>query len=365
MYLKELTIQHCRCIEHCHIDLSPQINVLVGDNASGKSSFLEALSLLSRGRSFRTPRIREVIQHGSNEVLVSGKVQVQQPESCYPVGIAKTATSSKIRINHEDIQQQAKLSRHVPLSLIHPEALNIITGAPSLRRALLDWITFYCETEFHSVWKTYQRILKQRNACLRDEQQQYALTYWTEQLVQYQPQIMQFRQQSLNALKQGLLHYHDLLKSLGNLEIKLSTGFPQHVDNFDQEKMLSFLNMKKKNEINHGVSLYGAHRADMHLFLDDLPVDKVASRGQLKLLGMALTLAQNQAVTDQVQQKGIIAVDDLASELDNNAQDVLFQALQQTEQQLIITGTSVPPMDINKQEAEMFHVKHGCISAWQ
>lgn len=362
--MQQLQIQHCRCIEACQLELSPNINILLGDNASGKSSFLEAISVLSRGRSFRTQHIRDVIQHNYNEMVVAGKI-VSNSDQNYPIGISKTREKTKIRINHEDIQQQAELSRHLPLSVIHPDTIELITGSPAVRRALLDWITFYRDIEFQTLWKSYQRILKQRNVCLRDETQRYALSYWTEQLVQLQPKIAQLRQQALIALQQTLEQYQNLLKPLGLLEIKLSTGFPQHVDNFDTNKLLSFFKEKEKYEIKQGFTVYGVHRSDVHFYLDDLPVDKIASRGQMKLLGIVLSLAKSHSITDNDEQRGIIGIDDLASELDDNTQAVLFETLQATKQQLIITGTRLPPIDISKHNVEMFHVKHGAISTWQ
>ncbi|MEZ5477392.1 MAG: AAA family ATPase [Thiolinea sp.] len=131
MWLRELHIENCRLIDSLSTVWSPRVNWLIGANASGKSSILEALAILSRGRSFRTPRIQEVIRHGTKELTVAGKLcnEDNEPAEAYPLGISKTAQQTRIRINHADVAQQAELSRHLPLTLIHPGSLDITSGS--------------------------------------------------------------------------------------------------------------------------------------------------------------------------------------------------------------------------------------------
>ena len=127
MYLEQLTIENCRSIRHSQLTLSPYVNLIIGDNAAGKSSVLEAVHILSTGRSFRTSRIQDVIQHEKNHILVAAKLKLDSYTQSYPLGIQKTAKSTHIRINHQDVKQQSELSRHVPFAVIHPETLSLIT----------------------------------------------------------------------------------------------------------------------------------------------------------------------------------------------------------------------------------------------
>ncbi len=365
MWLKQLSVENCRVIEQVNLTLSPQTNLLIGDNASGKSSLLEALSILSRGRSFRSPRIQEIIRHGKKTLTVAGKVHNNETGAEYPIGISKTTDETRIRINHADISQQAELSSHLPLTVIHPDTLDILSGSPSQRRALLDWVAFYRSADFHQDWRNYQRVLKQRNVCLRDEQQRFALQHWTEQLAELQPSIHRARCDALNALELTLEQLDTLFTHTGTPVLKLYSGFPNTVKADDYESILRFLKSRQEHETQHGMSLYGCHRGDLQVTLDGVLAARYASRGQLKMLGVALLLAQSQAITTDVQKRGIIAIDDLISELDVENQALLYQVLQQTDQQLIVTGTQHPGDEHLMDTGKTFHVEHGTFNERQ
>lgn len=367
MHLEQITIENCRSIRQSTLSLSPWINFIRGDNAAGKSSVLEAIHILSTGRSFRTPRIQEVIQHGKSHVLVAAKLI---PESYsptypqgYPLGIQKTARTTHIRINHQDVKQQSELSRHLPFAIIHPETLSLITGGPTVRRALVDWVAFYRSTEFHDLWRQYQRILQQRNACLRDSAQRYALSYWTEQLVKLVPILHKKRLETLKWLGLGLDRYKHLIASMGILELKLTSGFPAYLDTTQPQEMLYFLKSKEQQEIAQGFTLYGAHRVDLHIQLAGQLAERVASRGELKLLSIAFLLAKSYAIADQAPERGLIGVDDLAAELDDTNQILLYETLLTTQQQLVITGTRLPTLlNLAATQAHLFKVQHGVVT---
>jgi DNA replication and repair protein RecF len=363
VWISKLDIQHCRVISQITLELSQHTNIIYGDNASGKSSILEALTILSRGRSFRTPRILEVIQRSCNELIVGARIEQGITGLTYPIGISKSQTNSRIRINHADVLLQSELSTHIPLTLIHPNSIELLTGSPQERRAFLDWIAFYRFPEFNNLWKTYQQVIKQRNACLRYIKQRYALSYWTQQLVGLQADLYKYRQKALELLNKSLISVDNLLINLGKPDFLLTTGFPQGVDIFKVDAVYNFFQDKKESEIKQGFTLYGAHKADFHVLLENLPVSRVASRGQLKLLAMVLLLAQSHAISDETAKRGIIAVDDLASELDATNQELLYAALSQTQQQLLITGTRLEPLAQSMEDACLFHVKQGQLLA--
>ncbi|MBO0612458.1 DNA replication/repair protein RecF [Thiothrix fructosivorans] len=363
MWISRLNVQHCRVIHSTALALSAHANVLYGDNASGKSSLLEALAVLSRGRSFRTPRIAEVITRGENELTVAASVEQGIILQSYPLGITKSAAETRIRINHADVQQQAELSTHVPLTLIHPGSVELLTGSPTARRAFLDWIAFYRFAEFNRAWRDYQRVLKQRNACLRDSKQRQALPQWTRQLIALQPILWRYRMDALTALQTVLQDCAELLSAVSYPQLVLSSGFPVGINPQDESQIAQFLSEKTEQECKQGFTLYGAHRADLHILLEGVPALRIASRGQLKVLAVALLLAQSHAIADNATKRGIIAIDDLASELDEQNQQALYNTLRTTQQQLIITGTHHQPLKNWVADAQAFQVKHGQVFA--
>ena len=177
MWIKNITINNCRSLKSVSLELSSDLNMIVGPNASGKTSLLEALNILSKGRSFRTSHIDEVITETKESVLISaaivdngelkheGKPKVKKTTS--QIGIEKSKTKTKIRINKQDVYTQAELSSHLPITVIHPNSIDLITGSPAVRRSYLDWIAFYIYPDFLKQWKKYQHILRQRNICLK------------------------------------------------------------------------------------------------------------------------------------------------------------------------------------------------------
>lgn len=359
MWLSRLGVRNCRRIAEAELALGRHANILYGGNAAGKSSLLEALSILSRGRSFRTPRTAEVLRRGASELQVTGTVEEGVAGSGYPVGISKGGQHTRIRINHADVAQLAELSSHLPLTLVHPGAIELLSGSPAGRRALLDWIAFYRNPSFHGIWRQYQRALYQRNACLRQPDQRYALPYWTEQFASLQPALWQQRQNALADLQAALPVAAPLLASLGELQLVLASGFPAQVDASDAGQVLAFLTSRQAQELQQGLCLYGAHRADLRILLDGEVAARVASRGQLKLLAISLLLAQSHAIAVDANKRGIIALDDLAAELDGSNRQNLYDVLYATQQQLLLTATHPEPWHRHFAHAQVFHVEQG------
>ena len=355
MWIKKLTVNNCRLLENESIVFSQDCNLIVGKNASGKTSLLESLSILSSGRSFRTSHISEVITHDQNSVLIAA--ELCENESLIKIGIEKNKDKTKIRINHQDIYSQAELSSKLPITLIHPASIDLITGPPSLRRAYLDWIAFYLFPDFHVKWKKYQHILKQRNLCLKNTKHSYALDMWTAELVSSQPDLTAYREEVVNLLKSQLNRIGNILFENKNIDIELSTGFPKDTQ-INKASLLEFYESRKENDLKFKRTTYGIHKADLKIHIDKTAASESASRGQLKLLAVCLLLSQSDTIGTS--SKGILLIDDLAAELDSINRSKLLQYLSTLDKQLIITTTK--ESDFKKIKHHLFHVKHGKVS---
>lgn len=357
MWVKNLTIQNCRVLKDVQLELSPQFNIIIGDNGSGKTSLLEALNILSKGRSFRTARIFEVISYLEDSILISASVY-SDSKSKTQIGISKTVKKTKIRINKKDIHAQSELSRYLPITVVHPDSIKLITGSPSERRAFIDWLCFYLHPSFYPIWKQYQHILKQRNSCLKNKKQKYAIDEWTNELVKLQPQIHDFRLQSIEALKPFLKIISG--KLLGKLQctITLQDGFPSYF-NIKNDDLLLFYREKLSTDLKLGRTQYGVHRSSLNILMNNNPAIQSASRGQLKLICICLLLAQSNTISALNKNQAIILIDDIASELDEVNKNILIDYLETLNQQLIIST----PFDkkISLKNSKTFHVKHGVI----
>ena len=358
MRIDEVTIENCRIIQKAHLAFSPDINFIYGENGSGKTSIVEALSILSKGRSFRSNRVSGVISYKSEKLLVTTKIFSNGGSS--HVGVEKSAAETRIRIDKKDIRSQAELSQYIPLTIIYPDAIRLITGAPSERRAYLDWIGFYLFPAFHQQWKHYQRILKQRNAYLRTGKIGHDLDYWTSELITVQGVIHKQRKDIVDLLKIEIVTFQKLLMPEYSITLALSDGFPTGISTVDAND-LSFYKEKQDQELKLKRTLYGAHNANLLIKLNDNLAHVSASRGQLKLLSIALLLAQSSVLKKRDNLSGVIIVDDVTSELDEANQAVLLNALSALDQQIIITAPVCTSI-LQKHNPRMFHVKHGVVS---
>ena len=124
MLLEQLSIHHCRVIDQADLSLSSGVNLIAGDNGSGKSSILEAVAILSRGRSFRSARIIDVIQHQQDSLLI--RANTSDGDNNFTIGIEKDRSTTRIRVNQQDIHTQAALSRYLPVTIIDPNSTRVL-----------------------------------------------------------------------------------------------------------------------------------------------------------------------------------------------------------------------------------------------
>jgi len=354
MWIENLIVKDCRLLNKVNIKFSPHLNVIVGENASGKTSLLESLSLLSSGRSFRTSHITDVISYESESILVSAKIQSETDSS--QIGIQKNKNKTKIRINQQNVFSQAELSLHLPITVIHPGSIDLITGSPKLRRAYLDWIAFYLYPDFHSKWKTYQHILKQRNICLKNRKHRQSLQKWTLELIELQPQINDYRVSALEVLKKSWLNITDQLFTDIEFDIEFKSGFPDNIK-LDHESLSQYYSSRQDYDLRIQRTSGGVHRADFRLIMNKKAAVDIASRGQLKLLAISLLLAQSLSINNKKSEKGILLIDDLAAELDSKNKEKLLDYLSTLQQQLIVTMTKLSKLPV--LDNKVFHVKHG------
>jgi DNA replication and repair protein RecF len=356
MWIEKLNVNNCRLLNNVSIEFSKHLNLIVGKNASGKTSLLESLCLLSNGRSFRTTHVAEVISYNQESTLISAKINSN--DAATQIGIEKSTKKTRIRINKKDIYSQAELSAYLPITVIHPGSIDLITGSPKTRRSYIDWITFYLFPDFQIKWKEYQHILKQRNYCLKEPKHHYAINQWTKELIPLQPILTNYRLQALELLKPKL---DKISKHLLDSEVSLefNSGLPNDL-NLDDESLLDFYNKKIEYDIRLKRTTAGVHRADFKIFMNNKIASQSASRGQLKLIAIALLLSQNEAIIESESEQGILLIDDLASELDNKNKGKLLHYLASIDKQVIITSTkSIDNINI---PWKVFHVKHGKIS---
>ena len=357
MSLQKLIISQFRNIKSATLEFDPKINLIVGENGSGKSSLLEAIYFLGLGRSFRTHLTNRVIQHEQTSFTLFSEIDHQQ--RTFPIGLQKSkGGDTTLKIDGQIAKKLASLTQYIPMQLITPESAVLLSGSPKNRRAYLDWGVFYHDPLFYSNWSRIKRILKQRNAALKQCNAYKELQVWDNELCVLSEQISAQRADYFARL-QPLIEQTiaDFLPEF-TIESKFFCGWDKNnkplaqylSDNFERDKQIGYTSV-------------GPQKADLKVKINNLPVDDVLSRGQLKLLVYALRLAQGLFLNAIDHKQCVFLIDDLTSELDRSKQTVLAKHIKESDAQVFISAISLKSIDdLFTQERTLFHVKQGKIT---
>ena len=354
--LSELSAGCFRNLLELRVDPHPRLNLIVGPNASGKTSFLECIHFLALGKSFRTSRNDHLIALTHDEAWVSAKLIRDPPSAATRVGLSRRRGKTLCRINGNDSQRMADIARLLPLQVLHPESYQLISGGPALRRAFLDRGCFYLDPDFWNVWKRYNLALKQRNAALKTTIDPIILESLERELEVSGSKIHALRDRFLKLLKQRLIDYR-----------RLTPFFPieiVYMPGWNQDKALhSCLFDARANDARMGFTTQGPHRADFLLKADGRRLSDLCSRSQMKRIAAALLLAQIDLISNAAHADCLLLIDDLASELDQGSREVVMEAIVKGPHQCFLTA--LPGDDLGAMLAVdhgVFHVEQGHVS---
>ncbi len=279
MSLVQLTVEDLRCLQRVELALDPQRNLIWGSNGSGKTSLLEAIFLLGRGRSFRTRNSERLIRHGQSRLTVFGRTDGALPQA---IGVQVARTGGTIaRINGATAGSLTELSQSFPVQVIDPGVHKLVEEGGFRRRRWMDWVVFHVEHGFADLWVRYTRAVKQRNAALRSQPAQAAA--WDPEVARLGELIAEARRGMLEQLRSG---WRQAVVALSGLEVDLhySRGWSQDVS------LAQALSDSRARDQARGLTHSGPHRADVLVRLNGRPAREVLSRGQQKLVAIAMTL---------------------------------------------------------------------------
>ncbi|MDU6388809.1 MULTISPECIES: DNA replication/repair protein RecF [unclassified Pantoea] len=356
MALTRLLIKDFRNIEQADLALAPGFNFLVGANGSGKTSVLEAIYTLGHGRAFRSLQAGRVIRHDEAAFVLHGRIEGSERE--ISIGLTKNrAGDSKVRIDGSDGHKVAELAQLLPMQLITPEGFTLLNGGPKYRRAYVDWGCFHNTPGFFNAWSNLRRLLKQRNAALRQVTRYSQIRAWDQELVPLAEQISQWRAEYSEAISA------EIVATCGQFlpEFALNFSFQRGWDKESAYGDLLERNFERDRALTYTAS--GPHKADFRIRADGTPVEDLLSRGQLKLLMCALRLAQGEFLTRQSGRRCLYLIDDFASELDDSRRRLLAQRLKATQAQVFVSAIATDHViDMSDEKGKMFRVEQGKIA---
>jgi len=354
MSLDSVGIEDFRCIERAELSLHDRCNLISGENASGKTSLLEAIFVLGRGRSFRTAKAETLIRHGSAAFQLTARIRGEG--SSRPLGLRLGKDGIEARYSGRPVSGLAELATILPAQAIDPEVHRLIEGGPQERRRFLDWGVFHVEPSFVEHWRRYQRALRQRNAALKVGAVSAVVRAWDPELIEAGGLVAASRARYVQALAPHVAATAERLLGLP-LDIALHQGWS--TERSLQESIEASWGRDRERAVTH----VGPHRADLGVRFAGVPVRDRISRGQQKLAAAAMLLGQLRCDAELGSSVAALLVDDPAAELDAGNLERLLKEVVSLPAQLFVTALDPSnPALVNLPEGHRFHVEHGSVT---
>lgn len=357
--LKTLQLTQFRNLHQAWLTLAPGLNVIIGDNAAGKTSVIEALWVMASGRSFRTTKPQQLIE--INHADMTLYCEVEQDDHIHKLGLQRNANGLELRLDGQSLKNQSELARHLPIQLLTPESHRLLEEGPKARRQFLDWGCFYHHPGFIQAWRVYQRALKQRNHSLKKQLPSAQTRLWDAQLIETSEQINHLRADYLSALTPYLTDFiqHLMPELDSHFDARFYPGWPAN-----QTSYAACLDEHYLRDSQLGHTQYGCHRADIKFRIQQQEPLVSLSRGQQKLFVCALLLAQAQYLQTQTKNSVVMLIDDLPAELDSQHRTTLMSLLQSLNIQHLVTTTAADLIPIlNPENTACFKIQQGKIQA--
>lgn len=388
MWLKSLVLRNFRNYSDVALEFPEAINLIVGDNAQGKTNLLEAIYFLSTAKSHRTHLDDELIRHGTEGLYVKGHFESRL--SATVVEISNTVAGKKrVNINGKLQTKSSHLIGHANVVIFSPESLALVKGSPEYRRRFLDILISQINPTYLRHLQNYRRVLKQRNELLRQIREDSAsiglLASWDEQLVETGIGLMTMRADIVAKLSRLAREKHnELTQSSEMLDIvyqKSCTPNPNLTDSFSEplheskplrkSKLSDYyhnaLNRTMNMDIRRGATSIGPHRDDLTLSINNFDARRFGSQGQHRTIALSLKLAEIELIYAERGELPIVLLDDVASELDTHRIVFLFHLLDELNVQAFVTATQLNNLRINKKQTAtkghtIFEINDGIIT---
>lgn len=348
--LASVEINNFRCIERASLAFDPRGTGIVGSNASGKTSLLEAIFFLGHGRSFRTATRHKLIRRGEPSFQIVGKIE--HADRSLVASADHGGGETRMRLGGRGVSGVADIAEVLPIQVIDPGVHRLIDEGSARRRRLLDWGVFHVEHGFLHHWRRYQRALAQRNTALRESLDEGVVEAWSRELIDSAAAIDSARAAYGRTLARHFAVIGAELLGEG-VDVEYRRGWEPGAD------LADCLAQAREKDRRLGTTSVGPHRADLIIRSDGVLARDRVSRGQQKLLASALILAQIEATTPpEGGPHTCLLLDDPAAELDVDKLGKLLQAISEIPAQLIATSVTEAGLR-GIQIGRRFHVEQG------
>ncbi|UII55968.1 DNA replication/repair protein RecF [Cytobacillus spongiae] len=372
MYIEQLKLRSYRNYEQLDIEFENKVNVILGENAQGKTNVMESIYVLAMAKSHRTSNDKDLIRWDEEYAKIEGRVEKQH--GSLPLQLVISKKGKKAKCNHIEQQRLSQYVGNLNVVMFAPEDLHLVKGSPQVRRRFIDMEIGQVSPVYLHDMGQYQKILQQRNHYLKllQTKKQTDLTMLdilTEQFIETAVKIIAKRYEFLHLLQEWAKPIHEgISRGLENLRIEYKPSVDVLEDQ-DLSKMITIYEEKfgkiKKREIERGVTMFGPHRDDLVFYVNDRDVQTFGSQGQQRTTALSLKLAEIELIHSEIGEYPILLLDDVLSELDDYRQSHLLNTIQ-GRVQTFVTTTNVDGIDHQTlKDASTFQVSTGTMTKIQ
>lgn len=334
MRLRSLSLVDFRCYRSAEIDLGDGATVVVGANGQGKTSLLEAAGWLATGASFRGVADSTLVRSGAPRAIVRGVVERGGGEQLIEVELAATGRS-RVLVGHSPLARRRDLAQGLRVTVFSPDDLELVKGAPALRRRYLDELLASSSPRYEAARADVERVLRQRNALLRtprlDAEARTTLDVFDDQFARAAGELVRGRLRLADRLLPEIRSaYASLAGGPDEVAAVYEAEWADEAPTADSDvegMLLRALAERRTHEIDRGTTLVGPHRDEWRLSLRGLEARSCASQGEQRCLALALRLGGHRVVTDVVGEDPVLLLDDVFSELDPGRAAALVRSL--------------------------------------
>lgn len=343
MNINKIKIENFRNYHEEEVIFHEKVNVIVGDNAQGKTNLLESIYVSSLGRSFRTTKDKEMIRFDEPFARILANYTTDEQEKKVDIGFSKEG-KKEIKVNNIKVEKMTEMLNHFYVVVFSPDDLKIVKEEPEKRRNFIDRELCKMRISYLNNLVHYKKILMQRNAYLKSEKKdKQAMQVWDEALSKYGAQVILQRQtfiEEINLISKEI--HHKITQGKETLEIKYQPSIKPETDLQKLiEKMEKQLAVSYKSDVYAGNTSVGPHKDDLLILINGIAARQYGSQGQQRTAALSMKLAEIHLIEKEKGEKPILLLDDVLSELDGDRQKYLIQTL--SESQLFITAAELNP----------------------
>jgi len=361
--IHDVQVSDFRNLASIALSLSPRFNIFHGENAQGKTNFLEALAVLTELRSFRSATLEQMVGLGSEQSTMG--LTANSAGLDYEIRLELSKGKRRLRVNDKAVTRHKDYLGRLPSVVFAPEDVNLSKGGPDRRRRFLDRALYLVQSSHWTRMTEYKQVLKRRNALLKEQRTMDPLfEVYTEKLATLGAEIS-FNRHMLTQSLQGLVA--QAVKDVSGSEDKVHISYATHLPDTDGEvvsdngaSLMDLMKGRLPRDRKVGYTSVGPHVADLVVEIGGMPASSFASQGQHRTIALALKVAEIEVIHRMRGAFPILLIDDLSSELDAGRRERLFDYLKRTGGQVVLTSTDPDiAAGFTSEDLAVFHVENG------